>query len=429
MTAQFFVSVLTILVAVHLILLSCAYLILLERKVAAWAQDRSGPNRTNFSFGVLPFKGRHFGLGQALADGAKLFFKEDYTPPHADRALFLLAPVLIMIPAMIGWAVIPWGGLWQFPGVDFLGWEVPATTVSVAVAPVSIGVVYILAVGSLAVYGVVLGAYASNNKYSFLGGVRATAQMVSYEIPMSLCVLIAILTFHTTDASVMANMQGGTGEEGIWGAFMHPMLAIIFFTCVLAECNRAPFDLAESEQDLVGGYHTEYSSMKWALFFLGEYMHMITGSAFFCVLFLGGWDLIPFWEEPWAPLLADSVWLVLIKVAIFVLKVLFLLFVMMWVRWTLPRFRFDQLMKLAWRGLIPICIGVLLCSGVIVFLVDGEDRWLRAVLFLLANVGVAIAAAAAAPMLPKGPSMNRRIPLAGSRYSPLTEPQTAQGQA
>jgi NADH-quinone oxidoreductase subunit H len=413
MIGQFIVSVITILVIIHAMLLSCAYLILLERKVAAWTQNRIGPNRTNLSFGVLPFKGKHFGLGQALADGLKLLLKEDYTPPHVDRFLFMLAPVLVIVPALLGWAVIPWGGWYELPAFSVLGLDVPVTLVSIAAAPISIGVVYILAVGSLAVYGVVLGAYASNNKYAFFGGVRATAQMVSYEIPMGLCVLIAILTFQTTDAGLMSGLQAGAGLSGMWGIFIHPLLAVVFFICILAECNRAPFDLAEAEGELVGGYHTEYSSMKWALFFLGEYMHMITGSAFFCVLFLGGWDLIPFVEE--LPMVGTG-WmglgLVAAKFAIFAGKVAFLLFVMMWIRWTLPRFRFDQLMRLAWQGLIPMTLLVLLAVGTLAYL--KAPVWT----YLPANLAVALVAALVGPMLPVGPPVNRRIPMEGSRFSP-----------
>lgn len=414
MTAQFIVSVVTILIVLHVILLSCAYLILLERKVAAWVQNRVGPNRTNFSFGVLPFKGKHFGLGQALADGLKLFIKEDYNPPHVDKVLFIMAPALAVIPALIGWAVIPWGGLYYFPGIslpEWLGGHVAAETVTVAVAPINIGVLYILAVSSLAVYGVVLAGYASNNKYSFLGGLRATAQMISYEIPLGLCVLITILTFKTTDTTLMSALQNGWGGEGAWGIFLHPLLAIIFFTTILAETNRAPFDLAEAEQELVGGFHTEYSSMKWALFFLAEYMHMITGSAFFCVLFLGGWDLVPFVRE-WP--LAGGIGLVVLKALVFFAKVGILLFIMMWIRWTLPRFRFDQLMKLAWRGLIPVTIIMLLVTGMLVFL---EPPMMKLWLFG-ANVVVAVGAAVIGPMLPQGPRVNRRIPLEGSRFSP-----------
>ncbi len=432
LSAQFFISMVVIAVVANTMLLGTAYLILLERKSAAWIQDRTGPNRTNFSFGLYDlwkklginswFEGRtHFGLGQALADGIKLLFKEDYTPPGVDRALFFAAPALAVIPALIGWAVIPWGGLWEFPGLSVLGWQVvDAGRVSVAAAPVSIGVVFILAVSSLAVYGVVVGAYASNNKYSFLGGLRATAQMVSYEIPMGLCVLIVILTFATTDAGLMVNLQGGSGTRGMWGVFIHPLLAVIFFVCILAECNRAPFDLAESEQELVGGFHTEFSSMKWALFFLAEYMHMIAGSAFFCVLFLGGWDLIPFVEE--LPILNEGgllagTLIVLAKFGIFVGKVFILLFVMMWIRWTLPRFRFDQLMKLAWRGLIPLMMVMLLVSALVIYL-DLTPGWTKVTL-LLSNLIVGGGAMFLGPHLPQGPPVNRKLPLEGSRYSPV----------
>ncbi len=426
LSAQLVASLIVIAVVLHLILIGCAYLIFLERKVCAWCQDRIGPNRTGFSFGQdnlwralgLDVMNRFgfWGLGQALADGIKLMFKEDYNPPRVDKGLFNLAPVFVVIPAMIGWAVIPWGGSYLFPAITIGGFDLVAPgVVSFAVAPISIGLIYILAISSLAVYGVVLGAYASNNKYSFFGGVRATAQMVSYEIPMGVCVLAMILTMQTADAGLMVNLQAGWGEAGAWGLFAHPLLAAIFFTCVLAECNRAPFDLAEAESELVGGYHTEYSSMKWALFFLGEYMHMITGSAFFCVLFLGGWDILPFVGE--LPIVEGGLLglaMVLIKFHVFVLKVVFLLFVMMWIRWTLPRFRFDQLMRLAWQGLIPLTLTVTVASGVLIYL--GIRSWWA---FALVNIAAATVGALLAPMLPKGEDPNRRVPLAGSRFSPL----------
>jgi NADH-quinone oxidoreductase subunit H len=435
-TAQFFVSLVIIAVVSHMILGACAYLIFLERKVAAWTQDRIGPNRTNFSFGQdniwrglkMDFMNRKFffGLGQALADGIKLLVKEDYTPPHVDRILFCLAPVMVVIPAMIGWAVVPWGGLYDFPGLTVFGFEVAqAGQVIVTVAPISIGVIFMLAVSSLGVYGVVIAAYASNNKYSFLGGLRATAQMLSYEIPMGVCVLVAILCFRSSDTSVIVAQQAGRA----WGIIMHPLLAVIFFTCVLAETNRAPFDLAEAEQELVGGFHTEYSSMKWALFFLAEYMHMIAGSAFFAILFLGGWDIAPlittFTGMHLLPEVAGAAgqpwWLALlvvfIKFSVFVGKITLLLFIMMWIRWTLPRFRFDQLMKLAWRGLIPITLAIMLATGVLVFLKFDIARYWW--VYTLVDVVIGVGAAGIAPHLP-GPSINRRIPLEGSRFNPPT---------
>ncbi|MEM6393452.1 MAG: complex I subunit 1 family protein [Planctomycetota bacterium] len=440
--AQVFISLCVILVVLHLILLSTAYLIFLERKVASWAQDRIGPNRTDFSFGQenlitrIPLVGgllgrllvgpkALFGLGQALADGVKLLIKEDYTPPRVDKGLFFLAPILAVVPAMLGWAVIPWGGLWEFPGVSLFGIQLAeAGRVSVAVAPLSIGAIFILAIGSLAVYGVALAGYASNNKFSFLGGLRATAQMLSYEIPMGVCVLIMILMYQSADLGLMTNLQAGGTEGGwfsatsTWGLFAHPLLAVIFFTCILAECNRAPFDLAEAEQELVGGFHTEFGSMKWALFFLGEYIHMITGCAFFAVLFLGGWDPFPFLNI--FPQVTDGFWegllVVLLKFGVLAGKVALLLFVMMWVRWTLPRFRYDQLMKLAWRSIIPMMLVMLLVVGTMVF--AGIKGWWW---YAIANVGVAVLGAVLSPRLPQGPAVNRKVGLAGSRFSPLDE--------
>jgi NADH-quinone oxidoreductase subunit H len=419
MLSQFFVSVITILVMVHLILLSCAYLIFLERKVAAWVQDRIGPNRTNFGFGLVNFKSRHFGLGQALADGLKLLFKEDYTPPNVDRILFILAPAIIIIPAILSWAIIPWGGkIYIDPftissWVPFFGGESSEASIAlVAGASINIGIIYILAIGSLGVYGVVVGGYASNNKYSFLGGLRATAQMLSYEIPQALCVLIIILVSGTSRPDVIIDQQVAT----TWNIVFHPFMAIIFFTCILAECNRAPFDLAEAEQELVGGYHTEYSSMKWALFFLGEYMHMITGSAFFVLLFLGGWDVLPISVLD-LPIVAEGsipylILIVAIKAGVFFAKVAFLLFVMMWIRWTLPRFRFDQLMQLAWRALIPVMLFILLATGIAVFYGAPPAAYTGI------NILAVILTLVVGPLLPAGPPTNRRVPLEGSRFNP-----------
>ena len=394
MSAQSIASIATILALLPVILLSCAYLIMLERKVAAWTQDRIGPNRVNLSFGILPIKHHNWGLGQPLMDGLKLLFKEDYTPLGVDRALFLIAPVVVMIPALLGWAVIPWGG--------YLAWG--DTALNITAAPIDIGVIYILAIGSLAVYGIVLGAYASNNKYSFLGGLRATAQMLSYEIPQGLCVLTVILMFGSSRADVLVQFQANS----VWNLFYQPLIAVIFFTCILAECNRAPFDLAECEQELIGGYHTEYSSMKWALYFLGEYIHMLTGAAFFALLFLGGWDL-PFVREP----VVGGFGLVMLKVTVFAAKIGFMLFLMIWIRWTLPRFRFDQLMRLAWRSLIPITLLAMVATGILIFF--KLPLWTT----LAANAALALGVLVVGPKLPQAAPPNRRVPLAGSRFSPL----------
>jgi NADH-quinone oxidoreductase subunit H len=297
--------------------------------------------------------------------------------------------------------------------------------VVVSAAPLNVGVIYLLAVGSIGVYGVTVGAYASNNKFAFLGGLRATAQMLAYEIPMGLCVLIMILYYKTPDAMGMVGGQlGGTlcafDFTRTWGVFAHPFLAAVFFTCVLAECNRAPFDLAECEQELVGGFHTEYGSMKWAMYFLGEYMHMIVGSAFFILLFLGGWEPLPFIK-----LIPDAeggmglLW-VLVKFAVFAGKVTFLLFAMMWIRWTLPRFRFDQLMRLAWNNIIPLMLLALLANGALVALAQQSAfAWAGSWWAHLASDGaVLVIGTLCAPFMPKGPPTNRKVPLEGSRFSP-----------
>ncbi|MDH3584059.1 MAG: NADH-quinone oxidoreductase subunit H [Phycisphaerae bacterium] len=446
--AQVITSLLVILVIMHGLLLGVSYLILLERKLASWSQDRIGPNRVGLWF-KIPGLPRHlWGLGQPIADGLKMLMKEDYTPGNVDRGLFLAAPVLAVIPAMIGWAVIPWGGVFEsFPGFEItfwnwlplIGgdtWQVLGGAVAVAVADLNVGAVYILAVGSLAVYGVVLGAWAANNKYTFFGGIRAAAQMLSYEIPMGLCVLCVLLLAGSASASdIIGGQVGYWGLLPKWYVFQQPLAAILFFICILAESNRAPFDLAECEQELIGGFHTEYSSMKFGLFFLGEYIHMITASAFLSLLFLGGWHL-PFVDYILyggaqtatgvgeSGLLADLVgagaplWLMALlgmglKVLVFVGKCLVLVAIMMWIRWTLPRFRFDQLMGLAWRGLIPVTLLLLLVTGYCVYRGWEGYMWLANIL-VLAVVMLVI------PWIPRGIDVNRRVGLSGSRFSPAT---------
>ncbi|QQE12377.1 NADH-quinone oxidoreductase subunit H [Planctomycetota bacterium] len=423
---QFIVSFLVITVVFNVALGACAYLIFLERKMASWIQDRIGPNRTNLGFGFLPEKIHMMGFGQALADGLKLLLKEDFTPNRVDKWLFWLAPAMVMLTATLSWAVIPWAGLIAIPEIDWFGWGTSAKQIVFGTAaPVNIGVVYILAVSSLAVYGVVVGSYASNNKYSFLGGVRAAAQMLSYEIPQGICVLVMIMMFQATMTTDIAAAQ--IGENGVfgldltgntWGIFMHPLLAILFFVCTLAECNRAPFDLAEAEQELVGGFHTEYGSMKWALFFLGEYMNMITASAFFALLFLGGWDVLPFFKVL-PDYVADNwmlgVLLAFVKFGVFAGKVFVIIAVMMWVRWTLPRLRFDQLMRMAWRGMIPLTIATMLVTSFMLYF--GFRNWWW---YGIMNIVMAVIAALAGMYLPKDTS-NERLPLKGSRFSPLPE--------
>jgi NADH-quinone oxidoreductase subunit H len=382
---QFIASMIVIVVVLHMCLGAAAYLILLERKVCAWAQDRIGPNR------VGPM-----GLLQPIADGLKLFFKEEFMPRGVDRVLFIMAPALTVIPAMIGFVVIPWGGFLEIGG---------GNTVAIMGADINIGVIYLIAATSLGVYGVGLGGWASNNKYSFIGGLRATAQMISYEIPMGLALLCVVLTAGTLLPQEIVAQQ----LDGQWFLIQQPIVAIVFYLCMLAESGRAPFDLAEAEQELIGGWHTEYSSMKWALFFMGEYIHVVIGSAFFATLFLGGWSLNPLtgWDIPQT----GGILLILLQFGIVLSKVFLLVFLTMMVRWTLPRFRFDQLMRLAWEGLIPLSLLVLLMTSVFVYL--GWTSWLWAgSLGCLALIWVLL------PFMPGQASPNHKIGLIGSRFSP-----------
>jgi NADH-quinone oxidoreductase subunit H len=325
-----------------------------------------------------------------------LFFKEEFMPRGVDRVLFIMAPALTVIPAMIGFVVIPWGGFLEIGD---------GHTVAIMGADINIGVIYFIAAASLGVYGVGLGGWASNNKYSFIGGLRATAQMISYEIPMGLALLCVVLTAGTLLPQEIVAQQ----LDGQWFLIQQPIVAIVFYLCMLAESGRAPFDLAEAEQELIGGWHTEYSSMKWALFFMGEYIHVVIGSAFFATLFLGGWSLNPLtgWDIPQT----GGILLILLQFGIVLSKVFLLVFLTMMVRWTLPRFRFDQLMRLAWEGLIPLSLLVLLMTSVFVYL--GWTSWLWAgSLGCLALIWVLL------PFMPGQASPNHKIGLIGSRFSP-----------
>jgi NADH-quinone oxidoreductase subunit H len=402
LTPQIITSIIVILVVIHVILLGCAYLIMLERKLSAWIQDRVGPNR------VGPM-----GLLQPIADGLKFILKEEFFPRGADRTLFLLAPALVIVPAMIGFAVIPWGGTLDLSTLPFglaewLG--VVGEKVNIVVADVNIGLIYLLAVASLGVYGVVLGGWASNSKYSFFGALRASAQMISYEIPMGLSILAVVLFAGTIiPAEMVQNQLAGHS----WYLLHQPLAAVLFYTCLLAENNRAPFDLAEAESELVGGYHTEYSSMKFAMFFLAEYSHMVVGSAFFVMLFLGGWSLNPLPIGPDLPF-EGGLLMILIQFGVILGKIFLVICLTMALRWTLPRFRFDQLMRLAWEGMIPAALFVVLVTSFIVFM--GWQSWMW-----VASLGMIGVIWAVRPLMPRQADPNRRIPMIGSRFNPLRD--------
>ncbi|MBX3322397.1 MAG: NADH-quinone oxidoreductase subunit H [Phycisphaeraceae bacterium] len=413
-TSQLFVSVHVMLIVVHVMLLTVAYLIYLERKISAYIQDRLGPNRVGFDFGIpqLAFLKGKLGLGQPLADGLKFLLKEDYAPAGVDRVLFSLAPIMIIVPALIGFMVIPWGGMWAMGGP----WDLPLVgtiggeTVHVVGAHVHVGVIYILAVASVGVYGVTLGGWASNSKYSFIGGLRATAQMISYEIPMGLALLAVLLL----TGAVMPEAIIGYQVDNGWLIIAQPLACVIFFMCILAEANRAPFDNAEAEQELVGGYHTEYSSMRFALFFLAEYSHMITGSALFALLFLGGYHL------PFVSLTspeATSLLAVGVKFVVFFGKVVLLICFQMVIRWTLPRLRYDQVMMLGWQTLIPIALAIVVVTSIMVHLgFTGTPA------MVIANIVLIVIVLVLQPVMRAwlgNPTINRRIPMYGSRFNPV----------
>ncbi len=414
--AQTFVGAIVVVVVIHAMLLTTPYLVYFERKISAYIQDRIGPNRVGFDFG-LPFLQKLFrgfgfwGLGQSLADGLKFILKEDYAPRGADKWLFTLAPAAAVVPALIGWAVIPWAGFVSVPDITILGQQVVSGgRALVAVADINIGFIYLLAVASIGVYGVILGGWASNNKYSMLGGLRASAGMISYEIPMGLAILAVVLVAGSVRPSMIIEHQISSPLTGGWLVLAQPLACLLFFTCALAEANRAPFDNAEAEQELVGGYHTEYSSMRFALFFLAEYAHMMTSSAFLVLLFFGGYHL------PFIPALAPEatgLGAVLLKFVVYFTKVVLVACFMMVIRWTVPRIRYDQVLKLAWQSLIPLSIALVVATGAMVYM-----QWTATWQLLLMNIALGAGAMLVAPLMPKA-DVNRRIPLAGSRFNPL----------
>jgi NADH-quinone oxidoreductase subunit H len=353
-------ALIRILVVLLPILMLVPGLIWWERRLLSWMQDRIGPNRTG-----------PFGLLQTLADGIKLFTKEDITPSAVDRVIYFIAPAVALFPAFALAATLPWGP--TFTGPIWGAWT--------PIADVNIGLLYILAISSLGVYGVVLAGYASNNKYSLMGGLRASAQLISYELAMGMSLAVIVLATGSLRLTEMVQMQ----MAPLWGAsvinlgviqFMNPfqnwfiftpygfIAAIIFAICIVAETNRAPFDLPEAENELIAGYHTEYSSMKFAVFFMGEYAAMFVFSGVFAVVFLGGFNFVPInWNElaaayPAAAPVFNFLWNMNILLAPlwFLAKCAFGISVFVWLRATLPRLRYDQLMSLGWKSLLPLAV-------------------------------------------------------------------------
>jgi NADH-quinone oxidoreductase subunit H len=316
-----------------------AYAVWVERKVSAFIQDRIGPNR----FGP-------FGLLQPAADAVKAFFKEDFTPAHVRKVYYWLAPAIVMIPSILVVAVIPFGSM--------LGNQ------KMVIADLNVGILYTFGIVSLGVYGIVLAGYASNSKFPFLGGIRSSAQLISYEIAMGLSVVAVFLLVGDLNLSKVVEYQQGSVFN--WLIFKQPVAFAIFLVAVFAETNRTPFDLPEAEQELAGGYNVEYSSMKFALFFMGEYANMTAAAALMTTLFFGGWTL-PFGhlDEPAA---ASQIGIGLLHIGIFLAKMLTLLFVIIWVRWMWPRFRYDQLMDLGWRRFIPVALANIIVTAVVLWI-------------------------------------------------------------
>ncbi len=310
-----------------------AYTVLAERRVAAWMQDRIGPNRVGFQ-----------GLLQPIADFMKLLLKEDILPGYVNKPYYILAPALVIVPSLLTISVIPWG--------SYVG------DMKCVLADMDVGLLFIFAVTSLTVYGIVLAGWSSNSKYSFLGGIRSSAQMISYEVCLGLSVVGLLLQTGTMNLGEIVEYQGANG----WLILTQPIGFFVFMVSAFAETNRLPFDFPEAEQELVGGYHTEYSSMKFALFFLGEYANMAISSALMATLFFGGWSL------PFAPFNApaESVGVGLAHIGIFMLKLFAFIFLFIWVRWTLPRFRYDQLMRIGWNFMVPLALVNLLVTAAII---------------------------------------------------------------
>jgi NADH-quinone oxidoreductase subunit H len=328
-------------------LLVAMYSTYAERKVAAFFQDRLGPNRAG-----------PFGMLQPLADGVKMFMKEEIIPKNADKVLFILGPSLAMMTACMTGVVIPWGSSLIIDGKEYV----------MQITDVNIGILYVFGVVSVGVYGIMIGGWASNNKFSLLGALRASSQMISYELAMGMSIVALVMTTGTLSVREIVEQQPG----GHWNVFVQPLGFLLFLICAFAETNRTPFDLPECETELVGGYHTEYSSMKLGFYLFAEYINMFISSAIIVCLFFGGYNF-PFISE----LGLSHNMLAILGTVLFFAKVFFFIFFFMWIRWTIPRFRYDQLMRMGWKILIPLAVTNIVITAV--YLMWKHDLWHTAV--------------------------------------------------
>lgn len=332
-------------VVIGVSLLIAMYETYAERKIAAVMQDRRGPNRAG-----------PFGLLQPLADGVKLFFKEEIIPNTSNRALFIAGPGLAMLTAMMTSAVIPWGGT-----IEIFGREV-----SLQIADINIGILYIFGVVSMGVYGIMIGGWASNNKFSLLAAIRGASQMISYELAMGLSLIALLMLTGSLKMSEIVAQQ----YNSVWNVFYQPLGFLIFIVCAFAECNRTPFDLPEAENELNFGYHQEYSSMKLGFYLFAEYINMFISSAVMATLFFGGYDFPFINEANYSPNVAA-----IFGTVALLGKIAFFIFLFMWVRWTIPRFRYDQLMNLGWKRMIPLALVNMLITAVLVLLKQNNWRF------------------------------------------------------
>jgi NADH-quinone oxidoreductase subunit H len=354
-------TVVKMLVVFTVYMVGVALLTLAERKISAWIQGRLGPNRVGGKLGLL----------QPAADGVKNIMKEETMPGHVNKPIFLLAPMLAFIPALIAWAVIPFGAPWDSR------WG----RISMVVADLPVGFLFTLAIASLGVYGIVLAGWSSNNKYALLGGLRSSAQMVSYEIAMGMSLIPVLLLAGNVSLNEIVDQQA---SMHIWNVLTLTISFFIFVVAAFAETNRLPFDLPEAESELIAGYHTEYSAMKFSMFPISEYANMATSSALMATLFFGGWD-IPFTRVDNTT--GVSFFMMLLSIGIFGLKTLFFIFVFIWIRWTLPRFRYDQLMSLGWKFMLPLALAYIVIVASVMLALDFAGLE-RGILYGLAMLGV-----------------------------------------
>jgi NADH-quinone oxidoreductase subunit H len=348
MDLQFFLWLLIVVVKIVVIfaavLTVVAYLSYAERRIGGFMQDRLGPNR------VGPF-----GLFQPIADGLKFMFKEDFVPAKANKILHAIAPAIIMGTAIIALSVIPFGS-----SIEIGRWKI-----NLIISDIDAGILFLLALGGLSLYGIIIGGWASNNKYSLLGALRSASQLLSYETTMALSVLSTVLIFGTLSLYGITELQ--TSNPLKWGIVKAPLSFLLFLITAFAETNRVPFDLPEADSELVAGYHTEYSGMKFAMFFMAEYTHMIVASSVIVALYFGGWQ-VPFLSQQEMISSVGQIGAFLLSVISFSIKTGLFLFFFIWIRWTLPRFRFDQLINLGWKVLLPIAIlNLLITAGVVIY--------------------------------------------------------------